>query len=84
MIQFADWRIVRLHKGFSVLEKKDGRDWMQVQRWRCASSDKDNFRTLTVDGETRSWVKREILQEILNELSDEMMRKKRGYKRKRN
>lgn len=79
LIEFGDYRIVRVHAGFSALEKKDGSDWLGIARWKCAAKDSKSWRWLTVEGQSDEWVR-----EVLNELGDAMMReKKRGRGKRR-
>lgn len=84
LIEFGDYRIVRVHAGFSALEKKDGSDWLGIARWKCAAKDSKSWRWLTVDGQSDEWVKGDWVREVLNELGDAMMReKKRGRGKRR-
>lgn len=77
------YRIVRVHGGFSVIEKQNGRDWLGVERWKCMQTmDRDKVRSLVVDGVTNDWMRVSHLRDILNALGDELNRLKLSPKRK--
>jgi len=83
LIEFGAYRIVRVHLGFSVLEVRDGGDWLGVARWKCAAQDNKSWRRLTVEGKSDEWVKAEWLRDLLNDLGDAMMREKKRGRGKR-
>lgn len=87
IIEFGNYRIVRVNAGFSVLERHEGKDWLGVERWHCArysEHTKANFHRVTVGAETVSMVRLDWAIELLNELGDAMMReKKRGRGKRR-
>lgn len=87
LIEFGDYRIVRVHRGFTALEVRDGSDWLGVARWvtplrhhRVAK----RYSNVTRDGNTITVIDVDWFDELLNALGDAMMReKKRGRGKRR-
>lgn len=79
-VGYATYRIVRIHACFTALEKRDGNDWLGVERWKCAQQ-KDNDKW-QVNSTGQEWVRGEYVRLLLNSLGDELNRLKLTKKRK--
>lgn len=85
LIEFGggQFRLVRVHKGFTAIERVDGCDWLRKQRWQCVrlqDTTRKNFRQF----EGNCYVDEAFVRELLNALGDALMRRaKRGRRRRK-
>ena len=87
LIEFGDYRLVRVHRGFTAFEVFDGTDWLNVSRWVAPWMHRNKARhydNVNRNGKVVSMVDSEWISEVFNQLGDALMRaKKQGAKRRK-
>lgn len=81
LIEFGNvqnYRLVRVHPGFTAVEKVEGFDWLGKKNWKCIAWQNKAFHRVTLpDGRVVDCIEQEWVEKMLNHLGDAMMREKR-------
>ena len=86
MVETPKFRIVRVRAGFTVLEVKDGHDWLGAARWHCGemiARRSGHLVRATLGGHDGLWWHDEFVREVLWQLGDELMRLRRLKRRRK-